>query len=93
MKYPIAIEWGNDQIAAGIAIPDIPGAWVAGDSLEEAYEGAHEVAHIRLAGLALAGEAIPMPSGVARYRDIPEFAGMSWASTSRLTWARPSRPR
>lgn len=37
MQYPICIEWGDDNTATGIQIPDIPGAVTAGDTFEEAY--------------------------------------------------------
>ena len=44
MQYPICIEWGDDFTATGIQIPDIPGAVTAGDSFEEAYNAAVEIA-------------------------------------------------
>ena len=46
MQYPICIEWGDDFTATGIQIPDIPGAVTAGDSFEEAYNAAVEVAQV-----------------------------------------------
>jgi predicted RNase H-like HicB family nuclease len=48
VHYPIIIEWGDDRAAIGIQIPDIPGAVTAGDTLEEAYNAAIEVAQILL---------------------------------------------
>ena len=36
MYYPIAIEPGDDKHAFGVVIPDLPGRFSAGDSLEEA---------------------------------------------------------
>ncbi|MGS0943735.1 type II toxin-antitoxin system HicB family antitoxin (plasmid) [Pseudomonas luteola] len=78
MKFPIAIEWGDETTATGIQIPDIPGAVTAGDTLEEAYDAAIEVAHIMLEDLAKRGEDIPMPSPVEKLRKLPDYEGMGW---------------
>nr|WP_274520347.1 type II toxin-antitoxin system HicB family antitoxin [Ectothiorhodospira sp. 9100] len=75
MQYPIAIEWGDEHTATGIVFPDIPGAITAGDTVEQAYEMAVEVAHIQLEELAAAGEAIPMPGNITERRQNPDFAG------------------
>ncbi|AHK80207.1 CopG family transcriptional regulator [Ectothiorhodospira haloalkaliphila] len=78
MQYPIAIEWGDEHTATGIVFPDIPGAITAGDTVEQAYEMAVEVAHIQLEELATAGKAIPMPGNITKHRQNPEFAGWGW---------------
>ncbi|SHE99959.1 Predicted nuclease of the RNAse H fold, HicB family [Modicisalibacter ilicicola DSM 19980] len=78
MQYPIAIEWGDETTATGIVFPDIPGAATAGDTIEQAYEAAVEVAHIQLEELAASGEPIPTPGDIARHRQNPEFAGWGW---------------
>ena len=78
MQYPICIEWGDDFTATGIQIPDIPGAVTAGDSFEEAYNAAVEVAHIMLQEMASEGRAIPMPTSVAAHHGNEEYAGMGW---------------
>jgi predicted RNase H-like HicB family nuclease len=74
----MCIEWGDENTAIGIQIPDIPNAITAGDTFEEAYAAAVEVAHIMLEDLASVGIAIPLPSTVAAHRDNPKFAGMGW---------------
>lgn len=78
MKYPICIEWGDENTAIGIQIPDIPGAVTAGDTFEEAYAAAVEVAHIMLEEIAGSGQAIPMPTSAAAHRNNPDFADMGW---------------
>ncbi|MCU1717331.1 type II toxin-antitoxin system HicB family antitoxin [Pseudomonas sp. 5P_3.1_Bac2] len=78
MKYPICIEWGDDNTATGIQIPDIPGAITAGDTFEEAYSAAVEIANIMLQEIAANDGAIPMPSSAAAHRENPDFAGMGW---------------
>lgn len=78
MQYPIAIEWGDEHTATGIVIPDIPGAVTAGDTVEDAYAAAIEVAHIQLEAVAEAGGEIPRPGTVDDHRKKPEFAGWGW---------------
>jgi len=40
MYYPIAIEPGDDTHAFGVVVPDLPGCFSAGDTLDEAMENA-----------------------------------------------------
>lgn len=42
MKYPIAIEHGDNTHAYGVVVPDLPGCFSAGDTLDEAFENAKE---------------------------------------------------
>lgn len=37
MRYPIVIERGDDTHAYGVVVPDLPGCFSAGDTLDEAY--------------------------------------------------------
>jgi len=78
MQYPIAIEWGNETTAVGIHVPDIPGAVTAGDTFEEAYNAAVEVAHIMLEEQVTAGHPVPMPTSAKLHHDHPDYAGMGW---------------
>ncbi len=78
MRYPIAIEWGDDNTATGIVFPDIPGAISAGDSPEEAYDNAVEAAHIVLQELVSRGESIPKPGKINEHRRNPDFEGWGW---------------
>lgn len=78
MHYPIIIEWGDDRAAIGIQIPDILGAVTAGDTFEEAYNAAIEVAQILLQKMEEEGLVVPTPTSVSTHRDNPEFAGRGW---------------
>src|SRR5690554_3544097 len=78
MQYPICIEWGDDQTACGVQMPDIPNAVTAGDTFEQAYQSAVEVAHIMLEALAELGEPPPAPSSVEKLNSNPDCAGMGW---------------
>jgi predicted RNase H-like HicB family nuclease len=40
MRYPIAIETGDEKHAYGVVVPDLPGCFSAGDNLDEALTNA-----------------------------------------------------
>ncbi len=42
MRYPIFIERGNDDYAFGVVVPDLPGCFAAGDTLDEALDNVRE---------------------------------------------------
>jgi hypothetical protein len=44
MRYPVVIESGDDATAFGVIVPDLPGCFSAGDTLDEAMAGAEEAA-------------------------------------------------
>lgn len=78
MRYPICIEWGDETTAVGVQVPDIPGAITAGDTFEEAYSAAIEIAHIMLQDIATRGASVPLPSATSGLRSDPEYADMGW---------------
>lgn len=43
MRYPLAIEPRTDEAAYRVVVPDLPGCFSAGDTLEEAIAGTEEV--------------------------------------------------
>lgn len=43
MRYPIAIEHGDDKHAFGVVVPDLPGCFSAGDTIDEAIDNVKEV--------------------------------------------------
>lgn len=79
MRYPIAIEPGDDAHAWGVVVPDLPGCFSAGDTLDEAIEEAREAIILHLDGLLDDGEAIPQPHPVSEHQGRHEFAGWVWA--------------
>ncbi|MGF6125603.1 putative RNase H-like HicB family nuclease [Pseudomonas frederiksbergensis] len=78
MHYPICIEWGDESTAVGIEIPDIPGAATAGDTFEEAYNAAVEIAHFLLQRMQADGLDFPMPTPLGMHLENPEFVGRGW---------------
>ncbi|WP_435750562.1 type II toxin-antitoxin system HicB family antitoxin [Thauera sp. AutoDN2] len=79
MLYPIAIEPGDDLRAFGVVVPDIPGCFSAGDTLDEAIANAREAIDFHLDGLAEDNAEIPVASSFAKHQANPEYAGWIWA--------------
>lgn len=77
MRYPIVIEPGNEATAFGVIVPDLPGCFSAGDSLDEALAGAEEAAAAWIDAALDAGSAVPPPSDLDALRAVPAYAG--WA--------------
>lgn len=80
MRYPIAIEPRTEDSAYGVVIPDLPGCFSAGDTLEEAIAGAEEAGLAWIDAALDAGEAIPPPSSLEAIRAKPEFSGWIFRS-------------
>jgi predicted RNase H-like HicB family nuclease len=82
MKYPIAIEPGDLEHAFGVVVPDLPGCFSAGDTLDEAVDNAKEAIELWLETVIDDGGALPEPGSIARHQANPEFAGWVWAVVS-----------
>ncbi len=83
MRYPIAIELGDEAQAFGVVVPDLPGCFPAGDTLDEALNNAEEAVVAWIDAMLDRDEAIPQPSLIDSLRAAhPEFAGWVWAVVS-----------
>ena len=80
--YPIAIEPGDDTHAFGVEVPDIPGCFSAGDTLDAAIRGAVEAIELHLESLAEEGQQPPLPSEAHAIKDNSRYAGYYWALAS-----------
>lgn len=78
MRYPIAIEPGADTTAFGIVVPDLPGCFSAGDTLDDALAGAEEAAAAWVDAALDAGLAIPRASSLDTLRLDPHYSGWSF---------------
>lgn len=74
MRYAVAIEAGTETTAFGVVVPDLPGCFSAGDTLDEALAGAEEAAAAWIDAALDAGEPIPAPSGLDALRRNPDYA-------------------
>ncbi|MFC4621919.1 type II toxin-antitoxin system HicB family antitoxin [Comamonas nitrativorans] len=80
MKYPIAIEPGNDTTAWSVVVPDLPGCFsAADDGLDEAIENAKESIALWIEEAISNGETIPKPSSITDLQKSCEYDGWVWA--------------
>jgi predicted RNase H-like HicB family nuclease len=82
MRYPIAIEPGDETTAFGVVVPDLPGCFSAGDTLDEAMTNAEEAMALWIDSTLDAGDAIPKPSALDSIRLNPDFEGWIFAIVS-----------
>jgi predicted RNase H-like HicB family nuclease len=63
MKYPIVLHTDNGQ-DFGVTVPDLPGCFSAGSSVEAAIENAREAILCHAEGMILDNETVPLPSEI-----------------------------
>ncbi len=68
MRYPVVIEPGTESTAHGVVVPDLPGCFSAGDSLEEALVNAEEAIAAWIDAALDAGQDIPPPTSIDTLR-------------------------
>lgn len=73
MLYPLAIEKVSDGYV--VAIPDIPGCYSAGDTLEEALLNSRQAIESHLELLVQDGEEIPQGTSIENHRHDPDYEG------------------
>ena len=79
MKFPIAIEPGGENHAFGVVVPDLPGCFSAGDTLDEAIDNAAEAIELWLETVIDDGGCVPEPRPISEHQQDPEFANWIWA--------------
>ena len=75
MRYPIVIEEGGLDTAYGVVVPDLPGCFSAGDTLDEALDAVKEAAAAWVDTALDAGMAVPAPSSLHTIKGRPEYLG------------------
>lgn len=78
MKFAIAIETGTRKNAFGVAVPDLPGCFSAGDTVEEAFDKAREAIEAHCEVLAEEGKDLPRPKKLGDWQGDREYKGWTW---------------
>ena len=80
MRYPIAIEPGNETKAWGVVVPDLPGCFSAAESgIDEAIDNAKEAIELWIEAALDTGQEVPGPSTISALQKKREFKGWVWA--------------
>ncbi len=75
MEFPIVIHY-EDGKSYGVTVPDLPGCFSAGDTLNDVFgpHGAREAILLHVEGILEDGEAIPERKSIEDHRNSGEFA-------------------
>ena len=78
MMYPVVIhkENGTDY---GVSVPDLPGCFSAGGTMQEALEAAREALAAHIEGMLIDEDPVPTPDSVDAHRQNPDYSGGVWA--------------
>lgn len=75
MIYPVLIEPGDETHAYGVVVPDLPGCFSAGDTLEEALNNAREAVCLWIETSLDENLPIPKPTDIKAALQDPEYKG------------------
>jgi predicted RNase H-like HicB family nuclease len=78
MNYPVVLHKDRES-DYGVTVPDLPGCFSAGRSLDEALAMAKEAIELHLEGLIHEGRPIPRPGNIEQHQQSPDFCGGTWA--------------
>lgn len=78
MRYPVVIHKDPDR-DYGVTVPDLPGCFSAGKSLDDALESTVEAIECHIEGLLIDKEEIPSPASIETHRGNLDFADGIWA--------------
>lgn len=75
MQFPIFIQKDNDS-DYGVIVPDLPGCFSAGSTIEDAIHNAHEAIECHIEGLLLDNDPIPLKKSIEQHiEDDPDLQG------------------
>ncbi len=83
MRYPVVIH-KDPESYYGVTIPDLPGCFSAGDTVEDALTQVVEAIECYLEGLVLDSEPIPNPKDITFHTNNPDYADGLWETVSVL---------
>ena len=78
MRYPVVIHKDPDS-DYGVTVPDLPGCFSAGDTLDEALQEVVEAIECHIEGLLMDEEPVPLPETVEYHQANPDYAEGVWA--------------
>ena len=78
MRYPVVIHKDQDS-DYGVTVPDLPGCFSAGDTMDDALIQAVEGIECHLEGILADNEPIPVPQPIEYHRQNLDYADGVWA--------------
>lgn len=78
MRYPVVIHKDPDS-DYGVTVPDLPGCFSAGDTIDEALVQAVEAIECHIEGLMVDEEPVPSPQSIEHHQQNPLYSNGIWA--------------
>lgn len=78
MNYPVVIH-KDKKSDFGVTVPDLPGCFSSGKTMDEAIENAKEAILCHIEGLLLDGDPIPQPASIETHNKKLDFKNGTWA--------------
>lgn len=78
MRYPVVIHKDSES-DYGVTVPDLPGCFSAGETLDDALNQAVEAIECHLEGMLMDGESIPQPQLIEHHQSNSDYADGVWA--------------
>ena len=77
MRYPIVIH-KDPSSDYGVTVPDLPGCFSAGETVEDALTQAIEAIECHIEGILFDGDPIPEPKNIRVHQENPDYADGKW---------------
>ena len=81
MRYPVVVH-KDPNSDYGVTVPDLPGCFSAGETMDEALQEVVEAIEAHLEGMLMDGEPIPTPQSVEHHQSNPDYVKGVWALVS-----------
>ena len=78
MRYPVVLH-KDPNSDYGVTVPDLPGCFSAGETIDDALTEVVEAIECHIEGLLIDGEPVPSPTSIETHRDDPDYADGVWA--------------
>ncbi|WP_374685547.1 type II toxin-antitoxin system HicB family antitoxin [Promineifilum sp.] len=78
MRYPVVIHKDPDS-DYGVTVPDLPGCFSAGSTIDEALSEVAEAIEAHIEGMLLDGEEIPAAGSIESHQSNPDYQEGIWA--------------
>ena len=78
MRFPVVIH-KDEASAYGVTVPDLPGCFSGGDTLEEALTASQEAILSHIEVLLMDGHAVPKHRPIEEHRSNEDYADGVWA--------------
>jgi len=79
MNFPVVVHKDPDS-AYGVTIPDLPGCFSAGDTLDEALENTKEAIECHIEGLLMDEVPLPIPQAIEKHYQNSDYSDGIWES-------------